>query len=140
MKHCSQCKQSKDLSEFSKNIAKPDGLQAICKTCMKVIRKNHYQANKAATVKKSADRRRMLVNMVWAYKSQHPCVDCGESNPVVLDFDHIRDKKFGISAMCMNGNSWERISEEIEKCEVVCSNCHRVRTFDRGEWKREDFI
>jgi protein-arginine kinase activator protein McsA len=60
------------------------------------------------------------------------CADCGISYPpYVLDFDHLRDKEFGISRAIQMGKSLDKIVKEIEKCEIVCSNCHRQRTHDR---------
>lgn len=59
------------------------------------------------------------------------CTDCGISNHIVLDFDHIRDKKYNVSRMIHDGFSWKAILKEIEKCEVVCANCHRIRTHSR---------
>lgn len=64
-------------------------------------------------------------------KQSRGCADCSENNPIVLDFDHIRDKKYNISRMVHDGFSWKAILKEIEKCEVVCSNCHRLRTHYR---------
>ena len=64
-------------------------------------------------------------------KRSSGCTDCGENNPIVLDFDHIRDKKYNISRMIHDGFSWKAIVKEMEKCEVVCANCHRIRTHDR---------
>jgi hypothetical protein len=61
------------------------------------------------------------------YFAEHPCVDCGESDPIVLEFDHLRDKAFSIGGS-LTDRPWEAILEEIEKCEVVCANCHRRRT------------
>ena len=57
-----------------------------------------------------------------------PCLDCGNSYPPeAMDFDHVRGtKKFNISTA--HSKSWRVIEEEIAKCEVVCANCHRVRT------------
>jgi hypothetical protein len=49
----------------------------------------------------------------------------------MLDFDHIKDKKYNISRMIHDGFSWKAIKKEVEKCEVVCANCHRVRTHYR---------
>lgn len=61
-----------------------------------------------------------------------PCADCKIEYPYyVMDFDHIRDKKeFTISYKKCN-RSIESLRKEIEKCDVVCSNCHRIRTFER---------
>ena len=64
-------------------------------------------------------------------KQASGCVDCGERNPIVLDFDHLKDKKYNISRMIHDGHSWASIKKEIKKCEVVCANCHRIRTHFR---------
>lgn len=64
------------------------------------------------------------------YLTTHACVDCGEDDPIVLEFDHVRGvKKFEISR-AVNGStrSWKSISAEIDKCEVRCANCHRRAT------------
>ena len=64
-------------------------------------------------------------------KETSGCTDCGESNPIVLDFDHLKYKKYNVSRMIHDGFSWKAIKKEIEKCEVVCANCHRIRTHHR---------
>ena len=64
-------------------------------------------------------------------KQASGCVDCGENNHIVLDFDHLRDKKYNISQMVHEGFSWVAIMKEVAKCEVVCANCHRIRTHFR---------
>lgn len=61
-------------------------------------------------------------------KDSTPCADCGVSYPYyVMDFDHLRDKSMNIAEMWQSC-SWKAIKEEIAKCEIVCSNCHRIRT------------
>jgi hypothetical protein len=60
----------------------------------------------------------------------HPSIDCGEPDPVVLEFDHLRDKSFAIG-QALTRKSWQSILDEIEKCEVVGANCHRRRTAER---------
>jgi hypothetical protein len=71
------------------------------------------------------------------YLSAHPCVDCGEADIVVLDFDHIDGtKEMSVSQMIRWGFSLDRIKAEIAKCEVRCSNCHRKRhAIERGFWR-----
>lgn len=64
-------------------------------------------------------------------KQASGCVDCGITNHIVLDFDHLKDKKYNISQMVRDGFPWKEIKKEIEKCEVVCANCHRIRTHMR---------
>jgi hypothetical protein len=68
----------------------------------------------------------------------HPCVDCGESDPVVLEFDHvIGEKKHNIAYLVRSGRNWRSITKEIQKCEVRCANCHRRATARRdGNWKK----
>lgn len=64
------------------------------------------------------------------------CVDCGYAeHACALDFDHVRgEKKFNLGSIATNG--WDKIKAEVEKCEVVCANCHRVRTMRRREENR----
>ena len=64
-------------------------------------------------------------------KENAGCKDCGETNHIVLDFDHLSNKKYNVSRMIHDGFSWAAIKKEIAKCEVVCSNCHRIRTHNR---------
>jgi hypothetical protein len=65
----------------------------------------------------------------------NPCVDCGESDLVVLDFDHVRGKKqASICTMIRNGFSISKLKEEIRKCDVRCANCHRRRTAKSKGW------
>ena len=64
-------------------------------------------------------------------KENAGCADCGQTNHIDLDFDHLKDKKYNISRMIHDGFSWAAIKKEISKCEVVCANCHRIRTYNR---------
>jgi 5-methylcytosine-specific restriction endonuclease McrA len=70
-----------------------------------------------------------------AFLREHPCADCGEGDPIVLEFDHLRDKRFSIS-VGLQGRRWQDVLDEIAKCEVVCANCHRRRTAKRGGFRR----
>ena len=69
---------------------------------------------------------------MFAYLDVHPCVDCGERDPLVLDFDHRSDKIAEVSVLVGRGADWTTIAEEIAKCEVRCANCHRRRTAERA--------
>jgi hypothetical protein len=66
---------------------------------------------------------------VFDYRTIHPCVECGESRPWCLDFDHRNpsNKKFEISKLVDHGSSLDKLVTEIEKCDVRCANCHRDR-------------
>jgi hypothetical protein len=76
-----------------------------------------------------ADSRKRLKQYVLDYLKTHPCVDCGQTNPLVLDFDH-RDpaeKDDSIARIVSDTGALPRLLAEIEKCDVRCSNCHRIR-------------
>ena len=73
---------------------------------------------------------------IYDYLSTHPCVDCGETNPIVLEFDHLGDKTDTIAHMVGMGVSLERIKKEVAKCEVRCANCHRIKTVNERGWFR----
>lgn len=75
--------------------------------------------------------KQMLKKKLADIKEASGCVDCGVTNHIILDFDHLRDKKYNVSRMIHDGFSWKAIKKEIEKCEVVCANCHRIRTYLR---------
>ena len=67
---------------------------------------------------------------IFNYLLEHPCIDCGESDPLYLDFDHIKgEKEMCVADMLNRYRSWKRILEEITKCEVRCCKCHRKRHF-----------
>jgi hypothetical protein len=71
------------------------------------------------------------------YLRQHPCVDCGESDPVVLDFDH-RDaslKRATVSVLIW-ATSWAVVEQEMARCDVRCANCHRRRTAVQIGWRK----
>jgi hypothetical protein len=66
----------------------------------------------------------------------HPCVDCGERDPAVLEFDHLGPKRDHVAWLAGTGYSVGVLEDEIEKCQVVCVNCHRRRTATRGgSWR-----
>ena len=73
---------------------------------------------------------------VKSLKETTPCIDCRCFYPsYVMDFDHLRDKKHNISEFVGRATSLSKIKEEIAKCELVCSNCHRIRTYSKLGFK-----
>ena len=86
-------------------------------------RKNLYAAQKRHRVK--------VRTQLFAFLSTKECVDCGEKDPVVLDFDHNGlERKFKTVAKMLSGHySWESVQREIRKCEIRCANCHRRKTY-----------
>jgi hypothetical protein len=75
------------------------------------------------------------VEYLLDFFGERRCVDCGEEDPLVLQFDHLGDKTFNIGAR-LRDRPWKAILDEIAKCDVVCANCHRRRTVLRGGFAR----
>lgn len=131
-KYCNLCKETKTISEFNK---KGKSFQANCRACQKIKKDQHYVNNKAVYVAKARKyddaKKRKDLKKVIDYFKLHPCVDCGETDPLVLEFDHIDvDTKDNdvCSMICQDKVHWHIIEKEISKCEVRCANCHRRKT------------
>lgn len=130
MKRCYKCKETKALGEFYKLSRSKDGLQPICKVCDIAQTKARYRSNKKYYIDAARANRQRTIDFINKVKS-NPCADCGKVyHPICMDFDHIEDKVGNISQM--KYFSIPKISEEIAKCEVVCANCHRLRTLKRS--------
>ena len=87
--------------------------------------------HKQKRLERQLERQASNKRLVNTYKDK-PCMDCGNKFPVyVMDFDHVRGTKLGsVSEMC-NNRPVASILAEIEKCDLVCANCHRIRTHNR---------
>ncbi len=80
---------------------------------------------------------------VFEFLSQQSCVDCGEKDPIVLDFDHKNPKKkYKPVSKLMSGHwAWKTVEKEIKKCEVRCANCHRRKTYkEQGGWGKSQQV
>ena len=142
VKYCTKCKLDKDISEFAKNSSKKDGLQAQCRLCKKTTdsvryaRRSTYHKSVVKRNKESlANKRRSRLKAIL---QKSCCMDCKNSDWRVLEFDHVTpsNKLGSISEMLCSGLAWGKIISEIEKCEIVCANCHRLRTMIRGgHWR-----
>ena len=133
---CSKCKMTKDVAEFSFRSKSKGTRHSYCLDCGRILAKNHYAKNVSYYVSKARVRRNILINAIneklFNYLENHPCIDCGESDPVVLEFDHVRGKKsYNVSTMCWLALPWNSLMREIAKCEVRCANCHRRKTAER---------
>lgn len=75
--------------------------------------------------------REKIRTKLFYFLSEKSCIDCGEKDPIVLEFDHREPKgKFKIVAKMLSGHySWESVEREIKKCEIRCANCHRRKTY-----------
>lgn len=101
---------------------------------LNAAKKAWEERNAIESQRKIRDKRTNKRKWVREYKSQNSvCVDCNISYPPhMLDFDHLDNKTFNLSGDGVKDNDIEAIMEEIKKCEIVCSNCHRHRTYMRS--------
>ena len=120
---CSRCKVEKDTSEFNKKDSKR--LSTYCSSCNRIYLKEHYRKNKDYYKNKTILRRKR--NQKYLNSLKKRCCVCGEDCVACLDFHHKEGKKkeFNLGHAGLRGFSFEKMKEEIKKCIVVCSNCHR---------------
>lgn len=137
VRRCQRCKEEKPLDAYHRSKGRYLGRAYVCKACKTAEAKTPEFREKHRA--KSAERYARAREIFYALKDR-PCLDCGGRFPhYVMEFDHPnRDIKTGtISQMAMAGIT-QRFLDEIAKCDLICSNCHRIRTrrqFERGEWK-----
>jgi hypothetical protein len=120
--------------------------QKRCRKCNLEYQKKWYSENKQTQIDRSKGtkqkQQKHLRDILCEYLRKNPCVDCGETDPIVLDFDHAdpSTKTFTISQIYGRGLSASALIEEISKCEVRCSNCHRRRTAKQfNQWRHREF-
>ena len=125
MKVCKVCKQEKEPAQFNKRSSAKDGLQNYCKECNKDKLKLHYEAHKSDYKERDKLYREQVKNFIRDVKASKSCVGCGISDIACLDFHHIGDKTYEIADMVARGFSINSISKEMDKCVILCANCHR---------------
>jgi len=125
----------KSLTDFHTRNGKP---YSMCKICHREYGKRHYDANKQYYIDKAKKRNASMLeanrNYVYQYLLSHPCAICGETDIVVLQFDHLGDKISTISEIMRKGWSLETLKLEIDKCQVLCANDHLRKTAKDFNW------
>ena len=135
MKKCSLCHEEKDESLFNKKDKKR--LQPYCRPCDNKKSRERYAIKGVEHSKIVYERtkrvRAEMREFVNKIKETTPCADCGNYfPPYVLDHDHVEgDKVANIAKIVSQGLGMKKLTKELKKCEVVCSNCHRIRTHAR---------
>lgn len=137
MKYCTKGSHDVPLDSFNKRSKSKDGLNAWCKDCLATYEKNRYNnGDKERKVKNhiaSIERGRAYI---WGVLLRSKCLDCGESDPRVLDFDHLIPSLKRTNVVELFQNSVTTIQTEIDKCVIRCSNCHRIKTAEQfGYWR-----
>ena len=139
MRVCLRCNEAKTPEEFS---SRGTSLDVWCKDCRALYkvenasrdayRRTYNQENSVEVQerRKTFNSRRQQEVRAWIDElKSEPCTDCRQTfDPVCMDFDHLGDKKFTIGKVLSTGISRQALEAEIAKCELVCANCHRLRT------------
>ena len=141
-KFCGKCKTTKPTDKFSKNNRRKSGLQTYCKVCANKHRVEYFKKNRAKEIAKHKAYKFAVWNKFTDFIISQSCIDCGETDPAVLDLDHVKGKKRdNVSTLIFtNGASWKSVEEEIDKCEVRCANCHRRKTAKERGWQRAKMV
>ena len=144
-KVCSKCGIEKPINEYSFKNKSLNIHHGECKDCTRLLIKNHYNKNKEYYLGKAQKRNNNLrlevLDYINQYLQKNPCIDCGETDIVVLEFDHKRDQfvKFrAVSSLVRARFTLEKVKEEIKKCEVRCANCHRRKTAKEFNWLKNN--
>jgi hypothetical protein len=144
MIRCWKCNTEKEEGEFNWENKALGKRKRICRICMKEYHKKWFRQSykNSESRKQSLEWQREKISRartyVINYLKAHPCVQCGESAPVFLDFDHIDKKPWDgnsrVHRLVNRGYSQHRIDEEIAKCQVLCVRCHRLKTAEEQGW------
>ncbi len=144
-KKCEFSSEDRTLFALFKQRNGTPGRRHICKPCRAKWAEDNFERQQAyrheyniknKTKKQERDQRvkRAARDFVWEIKARSPCADCKQQfHPVAMEFDHIGAKNKNVSALVSGAYKLELIKAEIALCEVVCSNCHHIRTWTRGQ-------
>lgn len=138
MKTCVMCKEELPLSSFRKRNKNTEVRISYCSECWKEYSRNHYKKDKQYYLDSNKERRKRNRQYVYNYLKEHPCEECGESRIAALQFDHLdRDEKDFTIGRKAHISSLDRIKKEIEKCRVLCANCHAIHTAKQFGWYKD---
>lgn len=144
MRICTVCKASKPEQDFFYRNKRAEKLHSQCKACYVIKRRaiwhDHYHKYGSKYRERAVERNKKIKDnlrkILLEYLSDKSCQKCGISDPRVLEFDHLDSstKSFGIARAIGDTISWEKILLEIEKCQILCANCHKIRTAEQKGW------
>ncbi|TME86608.1 MAG: hypothetical protein E6I44_12685 [Chloroflexi bacterium] len=139
-KKCTGCGLERPVAEFPIKNKQTGRRGTLCRACRSAYGRRHYEQNRekyTSRVRARRDVRDTYWSWLMTYLAWHPCVDCGETDPVVLEFDHREGTtKVGNVGAMLSRASWSTLLSEIAKCDVRCANCHRLRTAQQFSWSK----
>lgn len=133
-KTCTKCEIEQDIEQFAYRNKIKEIRHCRCNTCQAEEKKKYYNENKEKEIAKAkiSSKAARLRNAQYVYEFllKRPCIKCTEKDPVVLEFDHREPhlKVDEISKLIYRAVSIEKLQIEIDKCDVLCANCHRRKT------------
>ena len=134
-RRCGKCLQDLPVTSFNRH---PTGLQWWCRECYRAYFRARAELHRQQVKAAREHRRRNARALIADYLRTHPCADCGEPDVQVLEFDHLDSKRGNVTDLKRAGTSVRALQQELRNCEVVCVNCHRLRTAARGSSWRLD--
>lgn len=125
-KICTKCPQNGPQPLYNFAIKSKTQRSPVCKTCKCDYNKQHYQANKANYIARAKIRTKAIRDWLKELKSKLNCNRCNETHPATIQFHHTdpTTKEITLGSAIRYGWNKKRILKEIEKCEVLCANCH----------------
>lgn len=141
---CKVCDKNKDIEDFPYKSKAEDIRHTYCKQCHINYNRKHYENNKDYYIEKSRESKRKwreeYVKLVVNHLKKHPCASCGEADLAVLEFDHIKGRKhMAVSSMARKYCALSKVKREIQKCQVLCANCHRRKTAHEQGWGKINY-
>lgn len=139
-KICKKCNLLQPFTNYYSNKALPDGKNIWCKTCWSKYNTKRYHDDKQKSRKRNEDFISRNRTALWQVLLNSKCKNCQISDPLILEFDHIdtENKLFGVGALARI--SKDKMLEEIKKCEILCRNCHTVKTQKQfNTWRHEKY-
>ena len=136
-KRCPRCGTVKIRSEFARSKSRADGLQSYCRACHAALDHEEYERTVGRSVRRSSRPTYAFARGAWlrSLKAGRPCTDCGRVfDPQVMQWDHLPQFEKVRDVSTFSKCTEEEILREIAKCELVCTNCHTIRTFRRNGW------
>ncbi len=129
-KTCTICKEIKSFDCFHKKTRSKDGYQNVCKHCSKLKSQDYYNNNtekhKLVTKNKLKEERSKKSEFINKIKTYYGCQLCNERESCCLEFHHcVGEKEFNIADFRTMGVGFDKLKNEIAKCVILCSNCHK---------------
>jgi hypothetical protein len=133
VRRCGRCGQLLAEEAFARH---GEGRQHWCKACFRAYFRERGAVHRRQSGAALEARRERAAAHVLAIVRQGACADCGERDPVVLEFDHHGPKRGDVGQLVRDGVTTQRLDAEIAQCVLVCACCHRRRTMQRaGSWR-----